>query len=396
LTLLYSNRLIAVLIEHSSNYPMVASISPYDLLEDLQKRASSSPQEVDFVAAENHLVKLLAMEDLDRQVMQSPEKTKVFEAAIATALPLAYGNPKEPGDDDAHRFLQRVLYRINRLNLFWYDALDRYQNERSFYLQWVRDRIESVWQAWEWQQMDYESLRHQDVEQTLRTWGEVDLDPSVTENRRFLREELDREGYRRLLAIISLDGLVEASRMTRILGGASNEVQATLIRVLLEEYGNGRLSRKHSTFFAKMMAELDLNTEPEGYFDLAPWQLLASINHNFLLTECKRYFLRYNGGLTYFEIVGPSIYTDYLMAARRLRLSDDASGYWALHIREDERHGQWMLKDVALPLAEHYPEQAWELLLGYAQEKFMGERAGKAIIQSIKQAKSPLPSIVSA
>jgi succinylglutamate desuccinylase len=31
---------------------------------------------------------------------------------------------------------------------------------------------------------------------------------TLTENRRFLREEIDREGYRWLLAIASLDGLV--------------------------------------------------------------------------------------------------------------------------------------------------------------------------------------------
>lgn len=42
-------------------------------------------------------------------------------------------------------------------------------------------------------------------------------------------------------AIASLDGLVESSRLCHILGGASNEMQATLIRVLLEEYGNGVL-----------------------------------------------------------------------------------------------------------------------------------------------------------
>ncbi|MBD0334358.1 MAG: iron-containing redox enzyme family protein, partial [Cyanobacteria bacterium Co-bin13] len=128
-------------------------------------------------------------------------------------------------------------------------------------------------------------------------------------------------------------------------------------------------------------------------FDLAPWQLLASINHNFLLTECKRHFLRYNGGLTYFEIAGPSIYTDYLIAAQRLGLSNDASGYWELHIREDERHGQWMLSDVALALVDLYPDNAWEVVLGYAQEKYIGDRAGNAIIQCIKQAQSPLPRV---
>ena len=46
-------------------------------------------------------------------------------------------------------------------------------------------------------------------------------------------------------------------------------------------------------------------------------------------------------------------------------------GYWELHIREDERHGRWMLDDVALSLAEQYPKNAWELLLGYDQEKLM-------------------------
>jgi hypothetical protein len=83
------------------------------------------------------------------------------------------------------------------------------------------------------------------------------------------------------------------------------------------------------------------------------------------------------------------------MAAQRLNLSEESSGYWELHIREDERHGLWMLQDVAIALAEQYTDHAWEILLGYAQEKFIGERAGQAIIQQIKQATTPLPKIYS-
>ncbi len=164
----------------------------------------------------------------------------------------AYAHDSEPKDTDAaHLFLQRILYRINRLNLFWYDDLRHYKNERSVYLQWIRDRIEDVWQAWELAQLDVAHLQQLDVKQALIERGDADLDPEITENKRFLREEMTVDGYRHLLAIASLDGLVEASRMSRILGGASNEVQATLIRVLLEEYGNGRLSRKHSTFLLR-------------------------------------------------------------------------------------------------------------------------------------------------
>lgn len=70
----------------------------------------------------------------------------------------------------------------------------------------------------------------------------------------------------------------------------------------LQEYGTGRYNKKHSTFFATMMRELGLNEENEFYFDLVPWQSLASMNHNFLLTERRRHYLRYAGGLTFFEV----------------------------------------------------------------------------------------------
>ena len=181
----------------------------------------------------------------------------------------------------------------------------RYQpGRKGIVLNALRDRIESAWQSWEATQLDRTEIANMDlaaVKQALQERAERDLDPPLSPAKQYLREEMTLAGYRTLLAIASLDGLVEGSRLSRILGGACNEIQATLIRVLLEEYGSGKLSRKHSTFFAQMMAELDLNTQPEGYFDLVPWQVLASINHNFLLTECKRYFLQYNGGLTYFE-----------------------------------------------------------------------------------------------
>jgi len=42
----------------------------------------------------------------------------------------------------------------------------------------------------------------------------------------------------------------------------------------------------------------------------------------------------------------------YLAAGRRCGLSVDSTGYWALHIKEDERHGRQMLDEVALPLVD--------------------------------------------
>ncbi len=332
---------------------------------------------------EQQFIELLATENLDQKLDAEPARKSELESTLRSAVEAAYENGS--GDDAAHRFLQRILYRINRLNLFWYDDLRHYTNERSLYLMQVRDYIETAWQKWELSQVDVAALQRLDVKEALIARGGDDLDPPLSEGSRYIREQMTEAGYRHLLAIGSFDGLVEGSRLSRILGGAANEIQCTLIRVLLEEYGNGRFSRKHSTFFAQMLSEFEMNTEPEGYFDLVPWQVLACANHNFLMTECKRYFLRYSGGLTYFEVAGPAAYRNYLTAAQRLGLSEAAMGYWELHIREDERHGRWMLDDVALPLVDMYPEQAWELVLGYDQEKLMSDRAGNAIVESIRE-----------
>ena len=352
-------------------------------VSEAQRTPTNQLTAINYDQAEQQFIRLLEMEELDQNINAQPSLGADVERASATALMAAY--QQEPGDEAAHRFLQRILYRINRLKLFWYDDLRHYTNERSFYLQILRNQIETVWQQWELAQFDVASLQQLDAKQALIERAAADLNPILSEESRYLREQITEVGYRHLLAIASFDGLVEASRLSRILGGAANEVQCTLVRVLLEEYGNGRLARKHSTFFAQMLAELGMHTEPEAYFDLVPWEVLASINHNFLLTECKRHFLRYNGGLAYFEVAGPAAYRNYLAAAKRLKLSDAAMGYWELHIKEDERHGRWMMDDVALPLAEQYPNQAWELVLGYDQEKLMGDRAGAAVVRSIRQ-----------
>jgi hypothetical protein len=361
-------------------------------LDDLLLESHDFHSFTTYDQAEQQFNQLLMLENLDQQIELQPNLVGEFEASIAVASRDAYAG-KVSDSEIALGFLQRVLYRLNRLNLFWYDDLQNYKNERSVYLNSVRDRIESTWQEWEMTHLDMAMIEQLDsiaVKEALRQRTDRDLNPPLSSTKHYLREEMSLEGYQLLLAIGSLDGLVEASRLSRIVGGASNEIHSTLVRVLLEEYGNGRLARKHSTFYAQMMAELNLNTQPEGYFDIVPWEVLASINHNFLLTERKRYFLRYNGGLTYFEIAGPSIYSDYMLAASRLGLSEAAMSYWELHIREDERHGQWMLADVALPLVDRYPNDAWELVLGYDQEKFMGDRASKTVMNLIQKSGSTL------
>ena len=336
-----------------------------------------------FSKAERQFESLIQIDELDRVAELRRPIIRDFERVLNFALDSAYSCTLSA--DRIHLFLQRVLYGINRLKLFWYDDLGSYKNERSDYLRSIRNRIEVVWERWELSQLESPS-RDIDVVAALRNRAAADVAPPVSVDGKYFRDEVGVAGYRKLLEIASLDGLVEASQLSRTLGGVGNEIHSMMTRLLVEEYGGGRLSRKHSSYFTVMLEELGMNARPEAYFEVVPWQVLAAINHSFLLSERKRSYLRYVGGLLYTEISVPAAFDNYRLAAERLGMSAQARGYWELHIREDERHGRWMLNDVALPLAAQYRDHAHEIVLGYDQQKFMSERAGTAVTSAVKSA----------
>ena len=148
---------------------------------------------LDYNRAEQQFIELLETEDLDKQLNAYSSIASEFEAAIALAIKQAYA--EKNSSDAAHLFLQRVLYRINRLKLFWYDDLRRYTNERSEYLHSIRDRIEASWQEWESSHLDVAALQQLDVEavtQALISRGEADLNPPLSADSRYLREEMSQ------------------------------------------------------------------------------------------------------------------------------------------------------------------------------------------------------------
>ncbi|MDH3257685.1 MAG: iron-containing redox enzyme family protein, partial [Nitrospinota bacterium] len=343
--------------------------------------------DINFQDVERQFTRLLHLDDLEKRIIEQPELKEEFEDTLEYALSEALD--EEECDSPAHLFLQRILYRINRLKLFWYDDLKNYANEDSQYLFEIQKRIESTWQDWESNHIDIRLLSTvMEVRIALRHRVAEDLDPKPSAESLYFRNEMTETGYRRLLAITSLDGLVEASQLSRVLGGASNKVQAMLTKIFLEEYGNAKLSRKHSSFFSAMLEEFEMKTNPEAYFDWAPWEVLANINHSFFLCERKRNFLRYIGSLLYFEVSVPAAFKNYQLAGERLGLSPEAIDYWKVHIKEDERHGQWMLQDVALPLVDRYPELAGEIVWGYDQQRFISARASQAIARSARKAEN--------
>lgn len=335
------------------------------------------------------LENLLELPGLDERAQRDPTLLAPLHRAIDEATCRAWRLDAAVDDervDEARIFSQRILYHVNRLRLYWFDAPSAYVNERSRVLLDLQDRIETPWQAWLAERIVLDEREIADPLTAIRAWVARDLEPIDSPAHRFFTEEVDLAGYKRLLQLGSLNGLVEASQLSRTLGGAAGEVQCMLTRILFEEYGGGRPQRKHSTYFAAMLEQLGLCAEPEAYFGSVPWEVLAAINHAFYLAENKRFFVRFCGAFTYTEVSTPISFRGYAAAARRLGLSDGRDDYWTLHIREDERHGRWMVDEVAAPMLERFPEHRRDLLFGYAQQRLVEADAANATLRACQYA----------
>ena len=329
-------------------------------------------------AADAQFAPLTEAVNLDKKLRANPAMAARFEGAMARAIPSAYPDDG-PGTESAHWLLHRALYRVNRLGMFFYDDLRRYSNEHSPYLVAVRERIERAWQNAEACALDVAALRRLEAPLVLRARVRAELDPPPSPIGRYFAQATTVAGYCRIVQLTALEGLTEAAHLSRALAGPTNEVQATLTRVLVER-------QRQSAFFTTMLEACELSTEPEAHFDLMPWEALASLNHAFLLSGRRRHFLRFVGACLYREAAAPAAFGAYRAAARRLGLPAAARGYWEAHVEHDARHGRWLLEGVALPLAALYPVDAWEIVLGYEQHKRIAERSLAAIERAARDA----------
>ena len=326
---------------------------------------------------------------LDERASREPEWTDALRVRLSQASEQAWavGGPLDDASLATLRLdTQRALYAINRLRLYWCDDPGAYENERSRVLADFQDLLEAPWQRWLARSVPTDELEPNDAESTLCNWAQRDLTPHSTPDGSWIAEEMGPSGYQRLLEIASLNALAEASQLSRAVGGAASPVQSMMFRILMEEYGAGRLEKKHSSYFARMLEAQGLSTKPEAYFLRVPWEVLSSINHAFYLAENKRFYLQFCGAFTYTELSTPVSFAGYARAAARLGFSDGRADYWALHVREDARHGPWMLEQVALPLLRQFPERRRDVLFGYAQQRSVEAIAGAAVARACRAA----------
>lgn len=188
-----------------------------------------------------------------------------------------------------------------------------------------------------------------------------------------------------LLIQHALDFLVEASHMARFALGDYGELQSQLFRVLLDEFGYGVHSSKHSTLFKNTLHSVGLNENSHAYwqFYLNTTLLLNNYFHRLTKEPCN--FFKYLGAVTLAEnTFGP--YCRNTANLLKYIYGDTVDvQYYLEYAHIDKHHGFMMYNDILLPAIDRYGESIIpDIVLGIEQTLYLQNLAENDLYEQIQ------------
>ncbi|MFB9831819.1 iron-containing redox enzyme family protein [Actinoallomurus acaciae] len=184
------------------------------------------------------------------------------------------------------------------------------------------------------------------------------------------RPEVAADTY---LVQLALDGLTEASAMSRNLAGAYGPEQSALFKIFIDEFGYGVYDTKHTTIFAKMLRSRAMATHVHAYWNFYLAGPLATNNFYYYVSRDHAKFFRYAGAVTYAEAVFAPAFVKMIKVYREIFGDDVDLHYCDEHAHIDEHHGRITREQVLLALADkHGPGVVPELMRGIAEARLIG------------------------
>jgi len=198
-----------------------------------------------------------------------------------------------------------------------------------------------------------------------RLWAMVRYDTGQSPSR-YLQREATRAQFREYMQHRSVYQLKEADPHTWGIPRLSGRAKAALIEIQMDEYGEGDLSRMHSTLFAGVLRFLDLDATYGAYVDDAPGITLAMSNVISLFGLHRRFRGALVGHLAVFEMNSSDPSRRIAFGLRRLGAPDEACAFYDVHVTADALHEQVAAYDLCGGLAVDEPDVAEDILFGAA------------------------------
>ncbi|SDJ57840.1 iron-containing redox enzyme family protein [Streptomyces indicus] len=178
----------------------------------------------------------------------------------------------------------------------------------------------------------------------------------------------------------SLYHLKEADPHAWVLPRLRGRAKAGMAAVEFDEYGGGRADRVHAELFARLMADLGLDTAYGRYVDAACAEALATVNVMSLFGLHRRLRGALAGQFAVTEITSSPGSRRLARAMARTGAGADAEQFYAEHVEADAVHEQVVRHDVIEGLLEEEPQLAPDIVFGIDATTFLEDRFGAHLL----------------
>jgi hypothetical protein len=139
--------------------------------------------------------------------------------------------------------------------------------------------------------------------------------------------------------------------------------KSALLRLQLDEYGNGRPGATHAELFAATMRSLDLDDGYGAYLDDVPGVTLATVNLLSMFGLHRRWVGACVGHLAVFEMTSVVPMTRYAAAHRRVG-GDAGAEFYDVHVAADADHELIASNELVPALVRDDPDLSTDVLFG--------------------------------
>lgn len=203
-----------------------------------------------------------------------------------------------------------------------------------------------------------------------------------------------RHAGKTFLIQLASDFLLESSPMARTTIGNYGPIQSEIFKVLIDEYGYGVHSAKHSTLYEQTLASVGLSSSAHAH-----WQFYLSgslMLNNYFNYICRnpRNFFRYLGALFQTETGFVRTTREWSQGLARVFGDEIKLEYFAEHAHIDMHHSRMALEEVVLPAVDAFGEsiipdilrgfEEASLLAGLAERDFCSQVAWMDAAQTCK------------
>ncbi|MEW2633030.1 iron-containing redox enzyme family protein [Streptomyces sp. NPDC048389] len=206
----------------------------------------------------------------------------------------------------------------------------------------------------------------------------------------FLKDEGELWQLREYAAQRSLYHLKEADPHAWVIPRLRGRAKAAFVAVEFDEFGGGRAERVHARLFADLMADLGLDTAYGRYLDVAPAEMLATVNLMSLLGLHRAHRGALVGHFAAVEVTSSPGSRRLAEAMRRTGAGPAAEHFYAEHVTADAVHEQIVRRDVIGGLLADEPSLAPDMAFGIAATSRLEDRLSDRLLAAWRNGSTSL------